>query len=418
MEFVNDNHLSRPVLAILPLVFSLWVTGCSNSDDDDDSQGSADTTISISETFNVDAGASVLLEAHTLSRTNGDGIGSIITANAASPQPGNGYTASTIDIVNGTTNNTVVETVDFAGNGLGLNATAAQLAAFFETQSDYVDATATTSARLTLSTASIAPGDQFSVNGAGIDGNTRSEVMADIHALPNIVASINSDGVITVTVTNGDDLRLNLANASTGQDITVESIQVDHDVVVVTDSVVVGDGQPSTKATVGGVVEVTLEYPLQLANAGSGNLFGATLPAEYSEQNAFDVDDPETYNDAASVTITDSLGNDHELTQYFVRQDDLAGTQPNRWALIVMIDGRHVGAADTNGMPIPARFDIAFDSNGQLDGDAMDEIEISVWEPLDDDGNPNGADTARITIDITGSTQFGGDFSLTNVTVN
>lgn len=420
MEFVNNIRLTRTVPIILPLAFSLLFAACggSSDDDDDETQGSADTTISISETLNLNSAAPVLLDAQNASFTNGEGIGKIIAANASSPQPGNGYTASTVDIVN-TATNSVADTLDFASNSpsLASNATATQIAAFFEIQSDDADASASTVVRLTLSTEAIAFGDQFSLNGTTITGNTRSEVMATIDALPSIVASIDSNGVITVAASDGNDLRLNLDNAAAGQTIGIESLRIG-DAVSVIDSITIGDGQPNTKATIGGVVEVTLNYPLQLANPGSGTIFGMTIPNTYMSQNTFDPTDPDTYNDAGSVMISDSLGNDHTLTQYFVKQDDLAGTNPNRWTMYVLIDGRNVGDDDTGGNPLPAAFDLAFDSNGQLDTTTTDSIEISHWVPLDGSGNPNNAATASITIDITGSTQFGGPFALTNVNIN
>jgi len=420
MELISQKNLTRPALTVLPLVFSLLLAACNGGgNNDDNGDGSADTTIGVSETFNLDGGAAVLPQAKNSSHTNGAGIGKIIAANAAGLQPGNGYTASTIDIVNIATN-AVVAAADFASHSLGNNPTAAQLAAFFETQSNRLDASASTTIRLTLSTSAIAAGNQFSLNGLTITGTTRSEVMASIDRLPSVTASVDTNGVITVSATDGNDLRLNLNNAASGQTIAIESLLPDTNggSFIVGDSATIGAGLPNTKATIGGNVEVTLDYPLQLANAGVGNIFGATIPNIYTSQNAFDPTKPATYNHAGSIAITDSLGNTHTLTEYFVRQDDLGGTNPNRWNLYVLIDGKNVGNDDTNGIPTLARFDLAFDSNGQLDTVTTDPIEISQWVPLDSNGNPNNAATARITISITGSTEFGGSFALTNVSVN
>jgi flagellar hook protein FlgE len=417
MDLSRPTFSAQSNLLLMSFVTCLSIAACNGGGGDDDSSGSADTTISITETFNVDAGESAVMQAFNTSITNGSGISKIIGANAASPQPGNGYTASTVAILN-STNNSTVDTIDFAANGLSSGATAAQLAEFFEIQNDYIDATAVTIVRLTLSTAAVSVGDQFSVNGSSINGDTRSEVMADINAVPDIDASIDSNGVITVIASDGDDLRLNLGNATAGQTIGIDSLLINEGTVIVFDSATIGYGQPHAKATVGGVVSIMLDYPLQLASTGISNIFDAVISSSYSVQNEFDVTDPDTYNHAASVALTDSLGNQHQMAQYFVKQDDLAGTAPNRWAMYVLVDEKNVGSPDVNGEPTPARFDLAFDSNGQLDPSITDPIEISEWTPLDENGDPNGADSARITIDITGSTQFGGAFSLTNVHVD
>lgn len=417
MECVSPKKLLQSRHWILATTLGLMLAACGgSSDDDDDSQGTADTTISISETFNLDAGSSVLMQQQYASYTNGSGIGMIFTEDAAGAQPANGYSASTIDIINPVASS-VVETLDFTDAGLGNNATAAQLADFFELQNNNIDATATTLARLTLSTNSVTFGDQLTVNGAIVIGNSISEVMADINRLPEISASIDGSGVISVTATDGNDLRINLGNAAVGQTIGIESVQNNDDIDIVIDSATIGDGQTATKATIGGTVTLTLTYPLQLDNAGSGNIFGTTLINAYSGQNSFDATDADTYNHAGSLSLRDSFGNTHEMTQYFVRSDDLGGLYPNRWTMHVLIDGEHVGAADTNGNPMPASFELVFDSNGQLDGTQTDPIAISHWIPRNDSGNPNGAATARITIDIAGSSQFGGAFTLTNVSV-
>jgi flagellar hook protein FlgE len=422
MECCNRNYFFtsrlRFFLLLINLLAGLSLTACGGGNsDDDDSEDSADTAISISETFNIDARDSVLMQAHYESTTNGSAIGEIITAAPASAQPGNGYSASTIDIVN-TANNTVIDTIDFATAGLGVDATAAQLAAFFESQNSQLDSTASTTIRLTLSTDAVTVGDQLSVNGASINGNTLSEVMADIDRLPNIVARIDGNSVISVTASDGNDLHVSLGNAAAGQTIGIESLRSDGSNLIILDSAIIGDGQAAAKATIGGIVELTLDYPLQLANSGSGNIFDSVLSHIYTSQNSFDANDPATYNDAAAINITDSLGNSHEMTQYFVRQDDMGGLYSNRWAMHVLIDGRNVGSPDTNGAPTLAGFDLVFDSSGQLNSTRTDPIEISQWVPVDNGGSPNGAATARIAINIAGSTQFGGPFTLTNVSVH
>lgn len=91
----------------------------------------------------------------------------------------------------------------------------------------------------------------------------------------------------------------------------------------------------------------------------------ATVAAARTEADAtFDPTDPTTYNNSTSVSIYDSQGNAHVMTQYFVK------TSANTWDMKVLIDGRN--PADPSGTQ-PYVLGLAFDASGALQSIAGDE---------------------------------------------
>ncbi|PXX91668.1 flagellar biosynthesis protein FlgE [Marinobacter vulgaris] len=144
--------------------------------------------------------------------------------------------------------------------------------------------------------------------------------------------------------------------------------------------------------------------------------------------NEFNPDDQRTYNHATSTTIYDSLGNSHEMTQFYVKQPSPGnGVGVSEWAVYAQIDGELVGGTDQT--PYFARFN----QDGVLDsvnGDANGEILIADWVPKDPNGMPNGADgppapgeeittpipdpptTSAFVLDLGNTTQYGSDFGV------
>jgi len=389
-------------------------------------------TTAITESFNLDASQDVLLKQFNNSNTNGAGAGAIVGAVAAAAVPGNGYRATTIDIVDNS-GATPTDTIDFTASNPSLanDATAAQLAAYINSQNNNVSATAVTRANLTLGGAGggvpLDYQDGLLINGSQITGTTINDVVANIDRLPNITASVDTSGVITVVSTLGEDLRIDMTAAdtnNTGKTLQIDSFRLDPTAIppapVPIDSMIIGDGQTNTKATVGGDVEFSLKYPFRLANPGAGdNLFiSGNIPTRYAKSNDFDPTNPKTYNHATSTNVYDSKGEAHVMTEYFVKQDDQGGTIPNTWAMFVTIDGKNVGKNDTNGNPMMARYDLKFNSDGSLDTSQTDAVAISNWTPLNSAGQWNGATVSPasdFTIDIAGSTQFGGAFAVGNL---
>ncbi|MDX1635609.1 MAG: flagellar hook protein FlgE [Marinobacter sp.] len=189
-----------------------------------------------------------------------------------------------------------------------------------------------------------------------------------------------------------------------------------------------GGAGPVTATQVGSL-NVTLDRELTLTSTGNLLTGASTQPFR---SNVFDPNDQRTYNHATSTTIFDSLGNSHEITQYFVKEPVAGGESV--WAMYVQVDGRDVGdPPDANGDPSRARFELQFNTDGTLesiDGDPNGEVLISNWTPLDENGDPNGAAGPRLisqgattpipeppvssnfVIDLSETTQYGSAFGV------
>jgi flagellar hook protein FlgE len=71
----------------------------------------------------------------------------------------------------------------------------------------------------------------------------------------------------------------------------------------------------------------------------------------------FDPNDVTTFNKSFATPVYDSLGNQHEMTQYFVKDDT------NSWKMHVLINGRNPAAPEKTD---PASAQITFDSYGSV----------------------------------------------------
>jgi flagellar hook protein FlgE len=112
--------------------------------------------------------------------------------------------------------------------------------------------------------------------------------------------------------------------------------------------------------------------------------------------------DPNTYNHATSMTVYDSLGNAHDLSYYYVK------TGANTWDVHTTIDGASVDPA-----PVPT---LTFLPDGTLDPAATTSFDITGWQPLDLNGDPNGAAVQDISVALGESTQFGSPFAVNALT--
>jgi flagellar hook protein FlgE len=156
----------------------------------------------------------------------------------------------------------------------------------------------------------------------------------------------------------------------------------------------------------------------------------------------FDPTNPDTYNSATSVTIYDSLGNPHVMTQYFVKQRTISADESrdspssiaatsNSWKMYAQIDGRDVGPMNATGEA--EGFAMRFGSDGRLHPASEQAFVIDNWTPLDANGKYNGAlgaapgatiplptpsNSSNFVIDIAGSTQFGSSFGVNDVAQN
>jgi flagellar hook protein FlgE len=175
-------------------------------------------------------------------------------------------------------------------------------------------------------------------------------------------------------------------------------------------------------------------------NSNETVLEGVTIVPPIVPTNVFSTSDPKTYNHATSSTVYDSLGNNHVMRSYFVKQkyDPLdATTTPDHWKMYVQIDDRNVGDPDplsaTPTAATMATFDLHFSTNGTLDPLLSDPVLISNWTPLDATGQPLGAlgpingavapipepaVSSNFLVDLDGSTQYGSPFSVEQLSQN
>ena len=130
-----------------------------------------------------------------------------------------------------------------------------------------------------------------------------------------------------------------------------------------------------------------------------GNLDSAAV-APNSTLNPFAVTDPNSYNYTTSATVYDSLGNDHSLSMFFVKQDP--ATDPNEWDVYVTFDGAALAAPDTPAGTLASR--IGFNSStGSFDSTLSTGIPISVAVAAATLGT--GAANLQFDVDLASFTQ-------------
>jgi flagellar hook protein FlgE len=128
----------------------------------------------------------------------------------------------------------------------------------------------------------------------------------------------------------------------------------------------------------------TAEYLLNLP----GN---ATVPT----QAPFDPANPNTFNQATSLTLFDSLGATHTGTLYFEKT-----ANPNEWLTRMYVDGTAVGPTQT----------LQYSNTGILTAPAGGLLPFNAYTPT------TGAAPMQVTVDLRQSTQYGSNFSVNSVT--
>lgn len=358
----------------------------------------------------------------------------------------NGYVAQSVDIT------------DPSGNSVtytsAANATAAETAAELNSITG-VSATATTFS--TITNYNNSNGNMtMTLNGVTLTSDSLEALEDEINGytnsiLPGVTAEYDpTTDTLAMTSTVGDDLRISIDGTDDADSITVQGnltagtqmLEIDTDGVL-SDPAVALDAS-SNSIVIGGEMTITVEEGYAIGNeAPLGQLFqllgDSTDPSNLVFDNvvinAFDPADQSTYNSAASMTIYDSLGNSHVMTQYFVKQPydpNVATTSPNHWQVHIQIDGQDVGDPDVSDplSATPATYDIYFNQDGSLNETESDPILISNWTPLDSDGEENGAlgplnvlaggttvfpdppTSSNFLVSLDNSTQFGSSFSV------
>lgn len=108
----------------------------------------------------------------------------------------------------------------------------------------------------------------------------------------------------------------------------------------------------------------------------------------------FDPDDISSYHSSGTVAVYDSLGNEHAMTQYYVKTSDT----PSEWNVHYMMDGKDVG---TNKLE--------FDNKGTLKSGENITLDL---------GTPGGAAPMSLDLSYKNSTQYASDYSNSSLTQN
>ncbi len=289
-------------------------------------------------------------------------------------------------------------------------ATARQAAAEISEATGF-SASATTTATLAgMTDADVTPGFNFELSiGTGniqvdTDGiNTLSELRDRINATDEntILATINSAGDLEITQNQGENITYNYPGIPGGNPVT-------------------------ERGTVIPVADRNIESVT--GTSTTTNFADAFDNGNIQVTNAFNPIDQRTYNHATSTTIYDSLGNSHEMTQFYVKEPSPGnGVGQSEWSIYLQIDGEYVGNTDIN--PYTARFN-EDGSLASINGDTNGEIIITDWTPKDPAGDPNGADgppadpgsvvspipeppsSSAFVLDLGETTQYGSTFGV------
>ncbi len=141
--------------------------------------------------------------------------------------------------------------------------------------------------------------------------------------------------------------------------------------------------------------EIALEFNLDSRKA-------ITLPAAPPN---IDFSDPDTYNNATSMTVYDAKGQDVAVTYYFQK------TATDTWDVYVTANG--IPTNGTAAAPLPATT-LQFPANGGTPTAPAGAFSIDIPAST----NAAGADTLAITgvqLNLTGATQYGAAFGVTDL---
>jgi len=149
---------------------------------------------------------------------------------------------------------------------------------------------------------------------------------------------------------------------------------------------------PSVGGTLGVMGDIKIPTGQIAAKASTGIDFVGNLSADWkAPATAFNAGDSSTYNMVKQSVLYDSLGNQHTVSQYFIKAATPANTVNVRYAFD--------GAA-----PIAGGTTLTFDANGQIPA-GTSSASMTVPAP--------GAAPLNFTIDYSGSTQFAGEATTT-----
>jgi flagellar hook protein FlgE len=149
----------------------------------------------------------------------------------------------------------------------------------------------------------------------------------------------------------------------------------------------------------GGLGDLRLQTTDSAPQATANVEYVLNLPANATAPpiTTFDPNDPNSFNQATSLTLFDSLGATHTGTMYFTKT-----TNANEWTARMFIDGQSVG---TDGTPTT----LQYSPTGLLQSPAGGQLAFPAFNTT------TGSAPLQVTVDIAQSTQFGGNFAVNSV---
>ncbi|CAP42465.1 flagellar hook protein FlgE [Bordetella petrii] len=133
-------------------------------------------------------------------------------------------------------------------------------------------------------------------------------------------------------------------------------------------------------------------------NANADAIDPATSP--------FDPTLASTYTDSVPTTVYDSLGNAHQLTQYFVKRAGDTVTNESVYEVYYTLDGEAMDPTTEAAGVWGGATTLTFDAAGRLT--SAPTVDLSFATP---GGTTSPADPLAITMSYDGVTQYGSDFS-------
>lgn len=150
----------------------------------------------------------------------------------------------------------------------------------------------------------------------------------------------------------------------------------------------------------GGLGDLRLQTTDSAPSATASVEYTLNLPASATQPPTapFNANDPNTFNQATSLTLFDSLGATHTGTLYFSRT-----AVDNQWQARLFIDGQPVGP---DGSPTT----LQYSNTGLLTSPANGLLPFPPFTPT------TGAANMNVTVDLSRTTQFGSNFAVNSVT--
>ncbi|WP_332706420.1 flagellar hook protein FlgE [Plesiomonas shigelloides] len=153
-------------------------------------------------------------------------------------------------------------------------------------------------------------------------------------------------------------------------------------------------GQPIT-------IDQADQAPKATAKGSLGLNLDSGAPVIDAKAKPFDPNDPASYNSTSTVKVYDTLGNEHQVTQYYRK------TAEGEWDMYISVDNKPLDDGATPPKPIANK--LKFTDEGALEtinGNKESTLDLSL--PL-----ATGAQTVRL--DLGKMTQYGGGFSINSV---